>query len=162
MGGVVEDQDGAAVLVVRRGTAAAVVWSLLGLLLTCGGLLLVANSGGHPLAWLLLVLSLPAGAWFAAQLLLPAAVSLELDAERIRARTFGLRTCVEWDRVHLARVRRIVGEPVLELEVRDTPGYAPAGPRRQRLVLLPVGADLAPLYAFLEGRLGRAPYARPH
>lgn len=155
------DGSGTGRLVLRRATGDALLWSLLGVLLVCGAILLVANADGHPLAWLLLALSTGAAGWFAVQLLAPDAVRVELDHDGVRARTFGWPIRVAWDQVHLARVRRIVGEPVLELEVRHDPGRAPGGPGRQRLILLPVGADLAPLHAFLEGRLGRAPYARP-
>lgn len=134
-----------------RGTAAATWWSLLGLALVASGVFFVVDSGGHPLAWLALALFALVAAYFLVPLLVPGALSIRLDHDALRARTFLRRVEIAWDEVRLARVRRVAGDLVLRLDV----GRDPDGDVTAVTVPLPVGADLAALHRFLARRLGR-------
>jgi hypothetical protein len=139
---------------VRPRPASASWWTLLGAALVAAGVFLVLDTSGHPAAWAALALFVPVAAFFTAQLVAPGAVAVHLDAEGLVARAPWRRTRVRWDDVHLARVRRVAGDPVLVLEIRQP---ASDGPASQDVVgiLLPVGADLQALHSFLEQRLGR-------
>ena len=136
----------------RPRLGAAVTWSVLGALLVAAGAFFVLDSSGHPIAWATLALFLAVALYFLAQLVSARVSVVELDREHLRARTYGRRTEVAWDDVHVATVRRVAGDPVLVLDVRD-----PNGRQDVIGVLLPVGCDLDALHDFLAARLGRGP-----
>ena len=141
-------------VLLTRGTARAAWWSLLSLALVAAGVFLIVDSGGHPGAWIALVaFAVPAG-FFVLQLVWPGATAVRLDLDAFRSRTIFWRTEVPWEQVHLARVRRVAGDPVLALEVRQPSPTGDDWRNRVIAVLLPIGCDLEPLHAFLEARLG--------
>lgn len=136
----------------RRGPAAG--WSAAALLLVASGVWFVLDSAGHPLAWLSLGLFLAVASYFVLQLLAPGSFAVQLTEEAVVARALWHRTEVPWEQVHLARVERTLGEPFLELHIREP---SPVGdPFRTRAlgILLPLGCDLGALHTFLAVRLG--------
>lgn len=137
-------------VVLRRNAAVAAWWSLLGTSLTSAGVFFVVDSDGHPVAWALLVVFALPSLYFLAQLLWPGSVEVRLGPERLRSRSPVGRRSVGWDEVHVAKVRRILGDPVLVVDVRR-----PDGELDRLRILLPVGVDLGRLHGFLEARLGR-------
>ncbi|MDP9022293.1 MAG: hypothetical protein M3N57_06250 [Actinomycetota bacterium] len=145
--------NGVEPLVLRPARTTAAWWSLLGLALVAAGAALVADSGGHPLSWAGLALFVPVAAFFVAQLV-PGMAWVHLDGEGIYARMLWWRTAVTWDHVHLARVRRVAGDPVLVLDVREQ-GADGAEHRRHTAIVLPVGCDVTALHDLLARRLGR-------
>lgn len=118
---------------------AALVWTLV-------------DSRGHPAAWVALAVAGSGTAYFVVQLLAPALFTLHLDSDGLRGRVLVTRVDVDWGDVQLARVRTIVGDPVLELYGTHH-GEVTRGFVR---VLLPVGADIDALHGFLAHRLGRS------
>lgn len=131
-------------------------WAVAALLLVAAGLYLVLDTGGDPLTFPVLVAFAAVAGYFLVQALAPGLVEVRLEPNALRASTFGRRTEVAWEEVHLARVTRLAGEPVLHLRLR--PGTTAGGTRRSALtVLLPLGCDEAALHRFLAARLGRGP-----
>ena len=129
-------------------------WSFLSLLLLAAGVFLIIDSGGHPGAWIALVAFAVPAAFFLIQLVWPGATAVRLDEDAFRSRTLFWRTEVPWDHVHLARVRRVAGDPVLALEIREPSPTGDEWRNRVVAVLLPIGCDLDRLHTFLEARLG--------
>lgn len=142
-------------VVLRPSRAAAAAWTGAGMLALAAGVYLAVDSRGHPLAVAFALLAAAATAVFAAQLLRPDLSTVHLGQHGLRGRLLGRPVTVPWQRVYLARVRSIAGDPVLDLVLTDPPGRA--------VLPLPVGADLAALHAFLGARLGRGgtPQAPP-
>lgn len=128
-----------------RGTALR--WGLAATVLIAAAGWLVADSRGHPLAVLLLVVSVVAAAPVLVQLVAPHRWSLRLDDHGVHATVGWWRAEVAWEDVVLVRVRRLVGDPVLDLTHRQG----------RLLVPLPLGADLAALHRSLAARLGPTP-----
>lgn len=137
-------------MILRRNTATAAWWSLLGLLLTAAGVFFVLDTGGHPVAWAMLVIFAFPSAYFLVQLVWPGAIEVRCEADVLRSRFLAVRRTVAWDEVHVAKVRERFGDPVLLIDVRPAQGE-----RRRIRVPLPVGADLERLHTFLRARLGR-------
>lgn len=131
-------------------------WSVAAALLVVAGLYLVLDTGGDLLAYPVLAVFGVVAAYFLVQALAPGLVEVRLEPDALRATTFGRRTEVAWDVVHLARVTRLAGEPVLHLRLR--PGVAEGRTRRSAVtVLLPLGCDEEAIHRFLAARLGRGP-----
>lgn len=137
-------------IILRRNVAVAAWWVFLGASVTAAGVFFVVDSEGHPVAWgLAVVFSVPT-LYFLLQLLWPGSVEVRLDRDGLRSRSPLGRRSVRWDDVHVAKVRRIFGDPFLVVDVRR-----PDGNLDRTRVPLPVGADLDRVHAFLEERLGR-------
>lgn len=134
-------------VVLRPSRAAAAAWTGAGVLALAAGTYLAIDSRGHPLAVAFALLAAAATAVFAVQLLRPDLATVHLEQHGLHGRLLGRPVAVPWQRVYLARVRSIAGDPVLDLVLTDPPGRA--------VVPLPVGADLVALHAFLGARLGR-------
>ncbi|MBW3619195.1 MAG: hypothetical protein KY461_03040 [Actinobacteria bacterium] len=126
-------------------------WSLLLVALT---LVLAIASGGGVIEWIAVAVAMAVALYFVIPVASPATTTLVFDARGVRGRMYHVPVAVDWDPVQVARVVRVVGEPVLELHVREP---SPQGdPWRTRAfgVLLPIGADLDALQTFLDGRSG--------
>lgn len=137
-------------VVLRRKAPVAGWWTLLGVAATAAGIFFVVDSQGHPVAWgLALLFSVPT-LYFLLQLLWPASVEVRLDDEGLRSRSPLGRRAVAWEDVHVAKVRRILGDPFLVVDVRR-----PDGDLERMRIPLPVGADLDRLHTSLRERLGR-------
>lgn len=137
-------------VVLRRKVAAAGWWTLLGTAAIAAGVFFVVDSHGHPVAWVLAVLFSVPTVYFLLQLLWPGSVEVRLDRDGLRSRSPLGRRSVAWEDVHVAKVRRILGDPFLVVDVRRSDGDLD----RTRIPL-PVGADLDRLHVFLRERLGR-------
>ena len=137
-------------VVLRRSGPVAGWWSLLGILLVAAGVFFVVDSEGHPIAWTLTALFAVPSSYFVIQLFWPRFVEVRLGSDELRSRSPLGRRTVAWGEVHLAKVRRVFGDPVLTIDVRR-----PDGDPERRWIPLPVGADLDRLHAFLGERLGR-------
>lgn len=105
-------------------------------------------------AWVFAALCLVVTSYVAVQVVAPRWFTVVLGPAAIEARLLWQRHRVPWDRIHLARVVRVAGEPVLELHVWDPDDVARTRPRAVGLVL-PVGVDQSVLHRVLEQRLGR-------
>ncbi len=141
-------------LTLRPSRRVALRWTLAVLVLLTAGAWFVVDSHGHPFAWLAVAVFVAVGSFFVGQLVAPGAFALHLDETGLEARLLWQHVDVAWDVVHVARVRRVIGDPILELHVREP---SPTGdPWRTRAigVLLPVGYDAPALHAFLAARLG--------
>lgn len=137
-------------VVLQRNAAVAAWWSLLGASLTAAGVFFVVDSAGHVVSWMLLAVFALPSLYFLAQLVWPRFIEVRLGPERLRARSPLGRRSVVWDDVHVAKVRRVLGDPVLVVDVRR-----PDGELDRTRILLPVGVDLDRLHGFLRARLGR-------
>lgn len=116
------------------------------------------DAGDSVLAWAFAALCLVLTSYVAVQLVRPDRFELLLDGAGLEVRLPWQRARVPWDRVHLARVVTVTGEPVLELHVWDADAPGQSTPRATG-VLLPLGADLEQLHRQLERHLGRADLA---
>jgi hypothetical protein len=126
----------------------AAVWSALGLG-ACGlAVWALVDSDGHGLAWALLVACVTVTVPFLAQLLVPGRFTWDMGEHALVVRSPLRELVVPWEQVHLARVVRQAGEPALELQVTVDDAI------ETRLVLLPVGADVALLHRQLRRHLG--------
>lgn len=137
-------------LVLRPARGAASAWGGAGALLIAAGLWLVVDSRGAPLSWVAVAVFTAVGTYFVLQALVPSWFTIVCDPSTIRGRALWHRVGIGWDRVRLAQVDRFVGDPVLRLHVDDH------GLGRTLDVLLPIGADVAALHAFLHAKLGPA------
>lgn len=137
-------------VVLRRKAAVAAWWSMLGISLLAAGVFFVIDTQGHPVAWVLVAAFSVPSLYFLLQLVFPSFVEVRLGPHELRSRSpFGRRT-VAWDDVHLAKVGRIFGDPVLVIDLRR-----PDGDTDRVRVPLPVGVELDRLHEFLRERLGR-------
>lgn len=136
-----------------RGVAAR--WTVVGALASALALWVALDAGASILAWTFLALCLVVTSYVLVQLVLPGRFQLRLDGSGVEVRLPWQRARVAWDRVHVARVVSVAGEPVLELHLWDLDDPAQARPRATG-VLLPLGADLALLHRELERHLGLA------
>lgn len=137
-------------IVLRRKTATAGRWAALGLSVTAAGVFFVIDSHGHPVAWVLAVVFCLPTLYFLGQFVWPGLVEVRLGPHELRSRSPLGRRAVAWDDVHVAKIRRIFGDPFLVVDVRR-----PEGDLDRMRIPLPVGADLDPVHAFLAERLGR-------
>ena len=152
-----ESRD-AVILGPDRGVAAR--WTAVGAVASGLALWVALDAGASVMAWAFLALCLVVTSYVLVQLVVPARFELQLDAAGLQARLPWQHVRVAWDRVHVARVVRVAGEPVLELHVWDADAPAQTQPRATG-VLLPLGADLDLLHAELERHLGLADPTEP-
>ena len=146
-------------LILRPRWSAAAAWGTLGLALIASGVYFVSDSRGHPLSWALLGAFLAVGGYYAAQAVVPGLVEVRLERDYVRSNLFGFKRRVSWEHVHVARVRRVGGDPMLHLEVREPSVSGDDFRHRVIAIVLPVGCDLGALHRFLAIRLGTAPRA---
>lgn len=139
--------------------SAAGWWSLLGGLLIAAGVFFVADGSltqvGRTIVWFVLLFFAIVAGYFLIQLVVPERFRVTLTYERLHATIGWMRVDVPWDDVHLARVRRAFGDPLLELQVLE-PERPEVGPHLVAIPL-PVGCDVEALHGFLAARLGRGP-----
>lgn len=137
----------------RPSASATVPWALVGGISTALALWVALDAGTSLLAWLFAGLCVVATSYVLVQVLVPGWFTVVLDRSAIDAHLPWSHQRITWDRVHIARVVRVLGEPVLELHVWD-PDRVTQIPRAVG-ILLPFGADLPALHRVLEERLGR-------
>lgn len=138
-------------LVLRPDRLSAAGWAAASVLLVALGVWLVVDSGGAPLAWVAVAVFGAVATYFLLQAAVPGWFTVVCDADGIRGRNLMHPTDVAWSDVVHADVGRFIGDPMLALQVhRD-------GETRTTDLLLPLGADLVALHAFLRDRLGDAP-----
>ncbi len=130
-------------------------WTLIGVATVALATWVALDAGTSLLAWGFVALSFVLSLYVVLPLLAPHRFQLRLDAAAIEVTLPWQRRRIPWDRVYLARVVTVMGEPVLELHVWDPDDPAQTAPRATG-VLLPLGADLEVLHARLERHLGRA------
>lgn len=140
-------------LVLRPARAATLAWAAAGVLLVAIGVWFVLDSGGAPLAWVAVAVFGAIAAYFLLQAVAPSLFTVVADDDGVRGRNLMHPIDVRWSEIVHADVDRFLGDPMLQLQVRDGPGTRPVD------LLLPVGADLPALHAFLRARLGDAPRA---
>lgn len=129
-------------------------WTLVGIATIALATWIAVDARTSLLAWGFVALCVVLSSYVVLQLVLPDRFQLRLDAAAIEVRLLWQHRRIPWERVHLARVVTVTGEPVLELHVwGDDPAQ---GAPRATGVLLPLGADLDVLHEVLERRLGRA------
>ena len=143
-----------------RGVAAR--WTLVGMATIGVAIWIAVDAEDSVLAWAFVALCLVVTAYVVIQLVRPARFLVHLDPSGLEAALPWQHLRVPWHRVHLARVVRVTGEPVLELHVWDAEDPAQDTPRATG-ILLPLGADLDRLHQQLALHLGRAedPVPRP-
>lgn len=130
-------------------------WTLTGLATVGLAAWIALDAGTSLLAWGFVALCLVLSSYVVAQLVAPGRFRLRLDPAAIEVTLPWQRRRIPWDRVYLARVVTVMGEPVLELHLWDPQEPAQSAPTATG-VLLPLGADLEVLHASLERHLGRA------
>ena len=140
----------------RPARAAAGAWTGVGVAATTLAIWAAVDARTSLVTWTFAALCLVVTSYVALQLAAPAWFTVTLGGAAIEVRLPWQRRRVPWDRVHVARVVRVAGEPVLELHVWDPDAAAQDQPRGLGVVL-PVGADQAVLHRVLEQRLGRHP-----
>ena len=141
-------------LTLRPSRRVAAWWTLGVAVLLAAGVWLIVDSHGHPFAWLAFAVFVAQGSFFVAQLVAPSAFAIELDDTGLEARLLWQHVDVAWDVVHVARVRRVFGDPILELHVREPSPTGDPWHTRAIGVMLPVGYDAFALHTFLAARLG--------
>ena len=146
------DEHLTATLRPARSTAGA--WTAVGLAATSLAIWAAVDARTSLVAWTFAALCLVVTSYVALQLVAPAWFTVTLGPAAIEVRLPWQRRRVPWDRVHVARVVRVAGEPVLELHVRGPDAAAQDQPRGTGVVL-PLGTDQAALHRVLEQRLGR-------
>lgn len=146
-------------VILRPNPVTAWRWSAVGVAASALAAWIAIDARDSLLAWGFLALCLVLSSYVVAQLLLPGRFEVHLDGAAIDVRLPWQQVRVPWDRVHLARVVTVTGEPVLELHVWETDGIADAP--RATGILLPLGADLPALHQVLERQLGRWPDPAP-
>jgi hypothetical protein len=133
---------------VRPDRRSALLWSGLAVLLVAVTGWLVWDSGLDVVAVVGLALAIGLLGWFGAQALVPSLFTVTCDGTGLHGRILWARVDVPWDEVHVVRVQRVAGEPVLQVHRRDG-SEGPAG------LLLPVGVDLDALHRSLADHLGQ-------
>lgn len=135
-----------------RGVSAR--WSAVGAAGTLLAIWVAVDARDSVLAWAFAALCLVLSAYVVVQLVRPDRFEVRLDPSGIEVHLPWQHTRFPWERIHLARIVTVTGEPVLELHVWDADDPAQTSPRATG-VLLPLGADLNALHAQLDRRLGR-------
>lgn len=140
-------------LVIRPDAGAALRWSMVGVALVLVATWLARDAG--PLGWIALGVAIALAGYFVLQLVAPGLFQIVCDHHGLHGRTLLQRVDAPWESIHLARVSRIAGDPLLTVTVRDRYESTTAG------LLLPVGADLEALHGVLGRRLGRGVPSEP-
>lgn len=146
------------VTVLRPGRPSALVWALVSAAVIALSVWLVADTGGHPLAVVLLVACLVVPAPLVAQLVVPDAFAWRLDEHGLHVRRLHRRMTAPWDEVRYARIVLVGGDPALELRLE--PGRRGASDPQRRdgravhTLRLPLGADVDALHRALAHHLG--------
>lgn len=130
-------------------------WTLVGAVAVALAAWVAIDAGTSLVAWVFLALCIVLSSYVVVQLVAPRRFRLRLDASAVEVALPWQHHRIPWDRVHLARVVTVMGEPVLELHLWDPDAPAQSTPRATGVVL-PLGADLAHLHAMLDHHLGRA------
>lgn len=135
-------------------------WTLVGMALMTMGAWLVVDSRGALPAVAALAIFVVTAVFFALQLAVPQVFRVRLDPDWLQARVLWRRVRVPWDAVRLARVVTRLGDPWLVVDVQVArgrgPGRGPGPVETERIgIMLPLGADLDALRAWLSARLGR-------
>lgn len=130
-------------------------WSLVGGLATVLATWAALDARESVLAWAFAALCLLLTTYPLLQLARPSRFALRLDAAGVELAMPWQQVRYPWERIHLARVVTVVGEPVLELHVWDAEHPDGATPRATGM-LVPLGADLDALHAQLASHLGHA------
>lgn len=140
------------VLVVGPDPGRARAWAGLALVLVAVTVALAVTAEDAVLEWIGAGVAVALAAAFVVPVVAPHLTQVELDRWGVRGRSYHATLEVPWDVVQVARVVRVVGETVLEVHVRVP--SATGDPWRTRAVglLLPIGADVAALEAFLARR----------
>lgn len=133
-------------------------WTVVGVVAIVLALWVALDVRSNLMAWLFVALCLVITSYVAIQLAAPTRFAVVLDDDGIEVSLPWQHDRIPWDRVHLARVVRVVGEPVLEVHAWDPGERAQRSPHPVG-ILLPMGADLPVLHRVLEARLGR--YRQP-
>lgn len=129
-------------------------WSAIGLLATGLATWVAVDARDSVLAWAFMALCVVVTSYVVIQLVQPGRFEMRLDPAGLDVRLPWQHMRVPWERVHLARVVTITGEPVLELHLWDEQDPAQSTPQATG-VLLPIGADLDLLHEHLGRHLGR-------
>lgn len=134
--------------------AAAGKWTAVGTTATALAVWVAVDARTSLVAWAFAALCLVGTSYVLLQLVAPSRFAITLGPAAIEVRLPWQHRRVPWDRIHVARVVRIAGDPVLELHVWDPDAVAQTQPRGMGVVL-PIGADQPVLHRVLEQRLGR-------
>lgn len=145
-------------VILRPDRGVAGRWTAVGATATLLAVWVALDAMDSVIAWAFAALCVVLTSYVVIQLVRPDRFELALDAAGLEARLPWQHVRIPWERVHLARVVTVTGEPVLELHVWDADDPGQTTPRATG-VLLPMGADLGPLHAQLERHLGRADLA---
>lgn len=129
-------------------------WAGGALLLVVLTLVLAIDSQGGVIEWVAAGVAIAVATYFVVPVVSPATTTLVLDARGVHGRMYHVSVDVDWEPVQVARVVRVVGEPFLELHVREPSTQGDPWRTRAHGVLLPIGADLDALQAFLDARTG--------
>lgn len=130
-------------------------WTLVGAVAVGLALWIAVDAGTSVLAWTFVALCVVLSSYVVLQLVAPRRFQLRMDAAAIEVALPWQHHRIPWQRIHLARVVTVAGEPVLELHLWDPDDPAQGSPRPTG-ALLPVGADLDALHAMLDRHLGLA------
>lgn len=133
-------------------------WTLVGAVTVGLAVWVAVDAGTSVLAWMFVALCLVLSSYVGLQLVAPDRFQLRIDAAAIEVRVPWRHRRIPWQRIHLARVITVTGEPVLELHLWDPDEPTQDAPRPTG-VLVPLGADLELLHAMLDRHLGRADLA---
>lgn len=142
-------------VVLEPDRATAWRWTLVGAVAVALATWVAVDAGTSVMAWTFVALCVVPSSYVVLQLLVPRRFQLRLDAAAVEVILPWQRQRIPWQRVHLARVVTVTGEPVLELHLWEPDDPAQDAPRPTG-VLIPLGADLDVLHAMLERHLGRA------
>lgn len=142
-------------VIVEPDRATALRWSLVGAAAVGLAVWIAVDARTSVMAWLFVALCAVLSSYVVSQLVMPRRFRLRLDTDAIEVSLPWQHRRIPWQRVHLARVVTVTGEPVLELHVWDPDRPGQESPRATG-VLIPLGADLAGLHAMLDRHLGRA------
>jgi hypothetical protein len=150
--------DAAVTLRPDRGVAGR--WTAVGVAATIRATWVALDARDSLVSWAFVALCAVLTSFVLLQLVRPDRFRLVVDDGGVEAHLPWQHVRHPWGRIHLARVVKVSGEPVLELHVWDPEDPSQTSPRATG-VLLPVGADLDRLHAELERHLGHAPSTPP-
>lgn len=148
-------------LSLRPDPGAAAVWSAWSGLLVAAGVWFAMDAPRSLIAWATLFLFALVAAYFVVQLAVPQLFEVRLTDDELQARVLWMRRRITWDRVHVARVQSLFGDPMLELQVHDADVRDDPSRLTTLGVLLPVGTDTSALHRFLAARLGTGSLRAP-
>lgn len=139
-------------LVLRPDPVRARWWATLSLLLVVMTLVVAVTSGDGVIEWIGVAVAVAVAVYFLVPVVSPDTTTLVLDADGVHGRMYHVPVDVPWELVQVARVVRVVGEPVLELHLREPGPHGRAGRTRAVGILLPIGTDLVALRELLATR----------